>query len=63
MRILPKDEVHFNKGDRKKYRKRLTYLVVIGAGFSIVTVTYGIEGGAIATVVVHLIRDIYWAWE
>jgi hypothetical protein len=63
IRVVDVNEIHFNKGDKAKYRKHLTYLVILGATASIVTIIWGSTPGATTAVVVHLIRDLYWVWE
>lgn len=57
------DALHFNHGDKVRYRMRITAGLLLGALMTHAATAWGMELGGIAACYVNLAVSFIWVWE
>lgn len=54
---------HFNKGDRVVYRRRLTIMMFVSTGCTIVALKFGSEMASWCAISINVLHSFIWIWE
>jgi hypothetical protein len=63
MNLVDLENLHFNRGQKVKYRTHLTVGVLCGTLVGVVGIIYGSPAASLVGVSVHTVTSLIWIWE